>query len=609
MRCHRVCTGVLTLLSLWVVVPVRSASLPIENASFEGPVVDPNGFPALPMVDGWTEVDLDPVAGTNTGVFANTPAGSADHVANAEGRQLAFLGSEQGNALEQDLVGTYQAGCDYRLTVAVGVSARFPPATEEPVDTIELVLYYRDGADAVDIARQRVEAAGLSSPTRSGAAGTQLQDFSLYLPTVVSGDAWAGKEIGVAIRAAGAPGGFWDLDNVRLVELLPVTITMENPSFEAPVVDPGGFGAVPVVAGWTEVDLDTAASTNTGVFANTPEGSPDHLVNADGGQLAFLGSQQGNALEQDLAATYRVGCDYRLTVAVGVSGRFPPSAEVPADTLELVLYCRAGPNSVDVARWTVEAAGLSSTQLQDFSLYLPTVPPGEAWAGQPIGVAIRAAGAPGGFWDLDNVRLVELMPVAIAVENASFESPAIDPGGFPVLPYLDGWAELDLDTLGSTNTGIFANTPEGSPDRVANADGTQLAFLGSQQGNALTQDLTAVYQVGCGYRLTVAVSISGRFPPSAGESLDSLELVLYYRNGNQLVDIARRTVEAAGLSFTQLQDLSAYLPPVAPGDAWAGRPIGVAIRAAGQAGGFWDLDNVRLAESLPVADLAAVVEK
>jgi len=198
---------------LWAATPVLSASIPIENASFEAPVVDPNGFGAVPFVDGWIEVDIDTLSSTNTGVFANTDANSPDHIVNADGSQLAFLGSQQGNALEQELTDTYKVGCDYRLTVAVGVSGRFPPSAAEPVDTLELVLYYRDANDVVDIAHQTIEAMGQSY--------TQLQDFSLGLGTVQSGDAWAGKAIGVALRAAGRPGGFWDLDNVRLIESLP----------------------------------------------------------------------------------------------------------------------------------------------------------------------------------------------------------------------------------------------------------------------------------------------------------------------------------------------------------------------------------------------------
>ena len=213
MMCHIIRLSVLVLLVSWAATPARSASIPIENASFEALVVDPNGFGAVPLVDGWTEIDIDTLFSANTGVFANTDPNSFDHIVNADGSQLAFLGSQEGNALEQDLADTYKAGCDYRLTVAVSVSGRFPPAPVEPVNTIELVLYYRDANDVVDIVHQTVDATDLSS--------TQLTDFSLYLPTVQPGDASAGKAIGIALRATGQPGGFWDMDNVRLIELAP----------------------------------------------------------------------------------------------------------------------------------------------------------------------------------------------------------------------------------------------------------------------------------------------------------------------------------------------------------------------------------------------------
>ncbi len=598
---HVIYLSVLVIAGLWAVAPVRSAPIPIENASFEAPVVDPNGFPAVPYVNLWTEIDLDTVSSTNTGVFANTPAGAPDHVVNADGNQLAFLGSQTSNALEQDLAATYKVGCDYQLTVAVGVSGLFPPSSAEPVDAFELVLYYRDANEPVNIVRQAVEATGLSV--------TQLTDVSLYLPTVQPGDAWVGMAIGVALRAVGMPGGFWDLDHVRLLESPPVSIPIENASFEAPVVDPNGSPAVPYVDLWTEIDLDTLSSTNTGVFANTQVGSPDHIVNAHGSQLAFLGSQTGNALEQDLNATYKVGCDYQLTVAVGVSGRFPPSSAEPVDALELVLFYRDGADVVNIVSQTVEAEGMSSTQLTDVSLYLPTVQPGDGWAGMAIGVALRAAGMPGGFWDLDHVRLIESPPVSIPIENASFEAPVVDPNGFPAVPYVDLWTEIDLDSVSSTNTGVFANTQVGSPDHIVNADGSQLAFLGSQTGNALEQDLDTTYKIGCDYQLTVAVGVSGRFPPSSAEPVDAFELVLYYRDANEPVDIVRQAVEAAGMSSTQLTDVSLYLPTVQPSDAWAGMAIGVALRATGMPGGFWDLDHVRLLESSLGPGLALTVKE
>ncbi|MDT8303346.1 MAG: hypothetical protein RQ760_17845 [Sedimentisphaerales bacterium] len=587
-----ICLTLLVLMDSWAAIPAWSASIPIENASFEAPAIDPNGFPAVPFVDQWTEIDLDTLSSSNTGVFGNTPAGNPDHIVNADGNQLVFLGSESGNALEQDLAAMYKTGCDYRLTVAVGVSSQFPPSSIEPIDALELVLFYRDANDVVDIVSRTVEATGLSS--------TQLMDFSLYLPIVQSGDAWAGKTIGVALRAAGMPGGFWDMDNVRLIESLPVSIPIENASFEAPFVDPNAFPALPFVEAWIETDNDTEGSTNTGVFANTPDGKTDHIINPDGNQLVFLGSELGNGLEQDLNANYIVGCDYHLTVAVGISSRFPPSTVEPLDTLELVLFYRdVNDVLVDIINQTVDAIGLFPQQLVDFSLHLPTVKSGDAWAGKAIGVALRAAGMPGGFWDLDKVRLVESFPVSIPIENASFEAPFIDPNGFPALPLVDMWTEIDIDTFASSNTGVFANTPADSNDHIVNADGNQLAFLGSELGNALEQDLTAIYNAGCNYRLTVAVGVSGRFPPSSVEPVDAFEIVLFYREGNDAVDIASHVVEAIGLSSTQTIDFSLYLPTVQPDDKWAGKAIGVALRAAGMPGGFWDLDQVRLAESLP----------
>jgi hypothetical protein len=47
----------------------------------------------------------------------------------------------------------------------------------------------------------------------------QVVDFSLTLPTVKPTDPWAGKNIGIAFRTAGAAGKYWDLDHVRLAEL------------------------------------------------------------------------------------------------------------------------------------------------------------------------------------------------------------------------------------------------------------------------------------------------------------------------------------------------------------------------------------------------------
>ncbi len=575
----------------FAVTALGGRSIPIDNASFESPLVDPNGFSAVPFVDGWTELDVDNEGGTNTGVFANPAEGSPGRLTNAEGDQLAFLGSATGNALEQDPSDTYRVGYDYTLTVAVGISGMFPPSMVEPVDKLDLVLYYRDGDQIIDIAVQTVEATGLSS--------TELQDFSLFLSPVDPDADFATKKIGVALRAAGAPGGFWDIDNVRLIESPPAPIQIENASFEEPVVDPNDFLALPFVEAWTELDLDAEMSSNTGVFLNLPEGSPGRLAGADGDQLAFLGSETGNAFEQDLTEVYKPDRAYRLTVAMGVSTLFPPSMDEPVDTLELALYFYNDANEpVDIVSGAVEATGLSSTELQDFSLFLPPVDPNTDHAAKRIGVALRAAGLPGGFWDIDNVRLIETIPESVPVDNASFEMPVVDPNGFPAVPQVDQWVELDVDTEASSNTGVFANTAEESWDHKTDAHGWQLAFLGSETGNALEQDLAAAYKIGYDYRLTVAVGVSSRFAPSTAEPADLLELVLLYRDGDEILDIMSQTIDAAGLSDRQSTDISLRLPTVRADDAWAEMPISVALRSLGMPGGFWVLDNVRLTESL-----------
>ena len=189
-----------------------------------------------------------------------------------------------------------------------------------------------------------------------------------------------------------------------------IVVGSDHRGFEAPVIDPNGFPAVPFLDQWIEIDVDTLASTNTGAFANTAEDSWDHKINADGNQLAFMDSELGNALEQDLNATYEVDCDYRLTVAVGVSSRYAPSSEVPVDLLELAFFYRDGTDAVDIVSRKVDPTGLSATRSTDVSLYLPTVQPGDAWAGMTISVALRSVGMPGGFWALDNVRLAQSLP-------------------------------------------------------------------------------------------------------------------------------------------------------------------------------------------------------
>ncbi|MCP4454190.1 MAG: hypothetical protein GY809_22235 [Planctomycetes bacterium] len=567
---------VFVALSLWA-SSGWSALLVIENPSFESPHVDANAFQALASVDQWIETDNDTENSANTGVFPNPDISSPGHLANADGDQLAFLGSEQGNAIEQVLTDQFQSERAYRLTVSVGVSSMFPPSE---LNALELALYYVDGNEPVDIAVESVPAAGASS--------SELVDVSLTLPVVRADHAWAGQAMGIAIRSAGPASGFWDVDHVRVEEMDPVALPVDNASFEMPVVDPNAFQALPYVDLWAERDNDGENSANTGVFPNPGEASPGHLLHADQRQLAFLGSEQGNGLEQTVQSVYRSGCSYQLTVGVGVSALFPPSAE---NSLEVVFTYLDNNEPVAIVAQTVSAPDYAPSHLQDVTVNLGPVGNDDAWAGQYIGIAIRSVGPASGFWDLDHVRLNELLPTWHVVENPSFEGPAVDPNAFPVLPFADQWVEQDQDSEGSTNTGVFLNSPRGSDDHVINAQGLQLAYLGSAQGNAFEQELAVSYEAGSGYRLTVGVGVSSQLPPGQENALD---MVMYYHDGNEPVTIVSQAVFATGLSSTHLEDVSVYLPTVHSDDAWAGLPIGVALRSVGPAVGFWDLDRVRL---------------
>ena len=192
---------------LFLSAAVYADSIPVANYSFESPVVPSDvNVPALPIVTDWIELDMDPLGySQNTGVFTNVTG-----IANTDANQLAFLGGEQGNALLQDLSATYQVGKSYKMTVGVCVSAQYPPP--DP-NGLELAFYYTEPADP-----NRIDIVSAITPEPNSFTSTTLEDNSIYLPTVQAEDAWADKGIGIAIRATGPLGGYWDLDNVRVTE-------------------------------------------------------------------------------------------------------------------------------------------------------------------------------------------------------------------------------------------------------------------------------------------------------------------------------------------------------------------------------------------------------
>jgi len=190
----------------------------------------------------------------------------------------------------------------------------------------------------------------------------------------------------------------------------------------------------------------------------------------------------------------------------------------------------------------------------------------------------------------------------VEIPNYSFELPPVDRNGnnpFGALPYIDSWDENEpglLDEL-NQNTGVFLNTADGELDHIVNADQLRLAFISTLIGNAVRQELAAVYEVDAAYTFTIAVGTSYMYP--AGET-EALDVAFYYVAGNDEIIIASTTVTGAQVEPTSLVDFSVSIPPVQAGDPWAGRPIGILVQPSptdpddtiGE--GFWNLDNARL---------------
>ena len=121
--------------------------------------------------------------------------------------------------------------------------------------------------------------------------------------------------------------------------------------------------------------------------------------------------------------------------------------------------------------------------------------------------------------------------------------------------------------------------------------------------SAPTFEFDEEYVAGRAYQLSAGVVGGG------GNMLDGVELVmsLYYRDANSnKVTLASTTITNSAATFpnlTNLVDFHVVTPVIAPTDAANGKKIGIAITSGANfqnAGGYWDIDNVRLNE-LPTA--------
>ena len=208
---------------------LQAGTIHIPNGSFESPVttfVDVNidnwQKGAKP---GWFNESGGFLWSQETGTFKNTPPASSDHLDNCDGGQAIWMFAVPEVELFQDYDSVawndpapsnafdarFEVGKSYDLTVGINGGG----GGMSNGATMRITLYYRDTAsNRVAVGTTTITNSPVIFPTH-----THLTDFHVRVPMVGSGDACAGRNIGVQLLSTvttNLQGGYWDLDNVRL---------------------------------------------------------------------------------------------------------------------------------------------------------------------------------------------------------------------------------------------------------------------------------------------------------------------------------------------------------------------------------------------------------
>jgi hypothetical protein len=211
------------------------------------------------------------------------------------------------------------------------------------------------------------------------------------------------------------------------------------------------------------------------------------------------------------------------------------------------------------------------------------------------------------LWRINALLLVfcaSCFGATIEIPNGSFESPET--------PFVDiqvdswqknpkpNWYDESDGFLWIQLAGVFLNTAADSPDHIDNMHGNQALFLFSVPQVGLFQDIDsneAKYEVGKTYRLNLSVIGGGGAMPAGA----SLQISLYYRDDeNNAINISTLDLVHSLDIYpvtTHFVDHDLLMPRVKATDPWANRAIGIRILTTVSpdlAGGFWDIDNIRL---------------
>jgi hypothetical protein len=355
-----------------------------------------------------------------------------------------------------------------------------------------------------------------------------------------------------------------------------------------------------------------------GVFKNTEPGAEDHIDNVEGAQAIYLFAVPEAGIYQDQlkpSETFEIGRSYQLTAGLLGGGGMTNGV-----TLEMSLYFVDGSgNRVTVASTNVtyDTTRFSTrNHLVDIQLDVPPVRAGDAWAGQPIGLRFLSRVDPtlvGGYWDIDNVRLLR----SIHVPNASFESPEVEfvdnhPHFWQKTPK-PAWYDESGGFTWDQLFGVFKNTAPGADDHIDNCDGAQAFYLFAVPTVGVFQDQLSTNAAGA----SAIPPLDVRFEPGKSYALSmgvlgggggmtngaSLSVALYYRNdsGNPVVVAETNIIHdpATFPTHTHFKTYEVRTSKVRMEDPWAGKNLGIQVVSTvdpNLAGGYWDIDNVQVQE-------------
>jgi autotransporter-associated beta strand protein len=163
-------------------------------------------------------------------------------------------------------------------------------------------------------------------------------------------------------------------------------------------------------------------------------------------------------------------------------------------------YLDGSGNQVTVGTTTVLSTALPDvgyvTHLPDYQLTIPAVAASAPWAGQNIGVALIQTGGTadaGGYWDIDNVRLLAITPSVWGTSSGSWSTasnwasggvPNLVAGGAVINPPTGSTLAIALDEPATLGALVLGNTGGASGSCVLSGAGSNMLTLNNSGGGA-----------------------------------------------------------------------------------------------------------------------------